>query len=408
MIQHAGDELLHVPARHRALGAVGWVPGWPGAHSQGDTLDEVEGLNLLRENLRLDIDTGRGLAIIMGPLFTTSHEYGTLRVTMEPGMNARCLEIGPDAHLQEVEVPASLRRNEGDDRLLWIVLESSTGSSVVAWLETVGLDPALLRILRDRGHSARLLPLEDAVLFEFPLATDDALPETVLSTLICLDRTVIEIRSDETRSTSSLEDLGSRLAGLPESSTSALICARLVEQSVRVRGRSVELGKRARSLAARMDDAPEGITSDAIVSLKAAIRDLDELVDEQLAMLTLLEIIQRPTLDLVRLSDLFHVAVSNTQSADRAVDRLTNLAADLQGQFDTHQQSKTNRRLAALTIISAIFLPLTLIAGIYGMNFEVMPELHFRYAYPSVLAAMTIVAVGLFWYFWSRGWMKGG
>ena len=51
-------------------------------------------------------------------------------------------------------------------------------------------------------------------------------------------------------------------------------------------------------------------------------------------------------------------------------------------------------------------MPLTFIAGIYGMNFEFMPELHWRYGYFLVLGAMAVIAGGLFWYFRSRWWPK--
>jgi len=58
-----------------------------------------------------------------------------------------------------------------------------------------------------------------------------------------------------------------------------------------------------------------------------------------------------------------------------------------------------------LTVFSAIMLPLTLIAGIYGMNFEHMPELHWLHGYPFVLILMAVVTLGLFAYFRRRGWV---
>ncbi len=67
--------------------------------------------------------------------------------------------------------------------------------------------------------------------------------------------------------------------------------------------------------------------------------------------------------------------------------------------------NNTNDVIKFLTIFSAIILPLSLIAGIYGMNFENMPELKTRYGYFLTLAAMVIVAVGLLFYFWRKGWI---
>jgi magnesium transporter len=79
------------------------------------------------------------------------------------------------------------------------------------------------------------------------------------------------------------------------------------------------------------------------------------------------------------------------------------------GLFEIHFAvigNKTNDIMKTLAIVSAIILPLTLIAGIYGMNFEYMPELHSRYGYYATLAVMFAITVLLLIYFWRRGWMS--
>ena len=58
-----------------------------------------------------------------------------------------------------------------------------------------------------------------------------------------------------------------------------------------------------------------------------------------------------------------------------------------------------------LTIISTIMLPLSLIAGIYGMNFEHMPELKWLYGYPYALGLMVIVATTIIVYFVKKKWI---
>ena len=65
-----------------------------------------------------------------------------------------------------------------------------------------------------------------------------------------------------------------------------------------------------------------------------------------------------------------------------------------------------NGRLQILTVISAVFLPLTLLAGIYGMNFDNMPELHAAFGYPAVLGAMAVIAAVMLLIFYWRGWFK--
>jgi magnesium transporter len=64
-----------------------------------------------------------------------------------------------------------------------------------------------------------------------------------------------------------------------------------------------------------------------------------------------------------------------------------------------------NRIMKVLTIISTIFIPLTFIVGVYGMNFDVMPELHFLYGYPVVMGIMLLVAAGMLIFFKRRRWI---
>jgi len=78
------------------------------------------------------------------------------------------------------------------------------------------------------------------------------------------------------------------------------------------------------------------------------------------------------------------------------------------GLMDVYLSSIANRQnevMKVLTIMASIFIPLTFMAGVYGMNFENMPELHSKWAYPMLLALMVMVAVGMVIYFWRKGWI---
>ena len=78
------------------------------------------------------------------------------------------------------------------------------------------------------------------------------------------------------------------------------------------------------------------------------------------------------------------------------------------GLFDIHfsvTANRTNDAMKTLAVLSAILLPLTLIAGIYGMNFENMPELRTRNGYYLTLAGMAALTLILLFYFWRRGWI---
>ena len=67
--------------------------------------------------------------------------------------------------------------------------------------------------------------------------------------------------------------------------------------------------------------------------------------------------------------------------------------------------NKMNQTMKILTLIATIFIPLTFIAGIYGMNFKFMPELTWRWAYPTIWAVMIGIGVSMLFVFKKKKWM---
>lgn len=92
-------------------------------------------------------------------------------------------------------------------------------------------------------------------------------------------------------------------------------------------------------------------------------------------------------------------------ATERLLTRLEKRLDDLARVAEAAQQARINKRLQALTILSAIFLPLTLMAGVWGMNFSHMPELGRPHAYHAALASMAAVAVSLLLFFYRNGWL---
>ena len=86
------------------------------------------------------------------------------------------------------------------------------------------------------------------------------------------------------------------------------------------------------------------------------------------------------------------------------------LGSDLRDLYLSSMSNRMNEIMKVLTIISTLFIPLTFIAGIYGMNFDTskplnMPELLSPYGYVGTLAAMAVIAVGMLVYFVKKGWI---
>ena len=79
--------------------------------------------------------------------------------------------------------------------------------------------------------------------------------------------------------------------------------------------------------------------------------------------------------------------------------------AQLRDLIQSQMDVKQNRIMTLLTVVTSIFLPLTLIAGWYGMNFRYMPELSWKYGYPAVFLLSIIIVIACIYYFKKKKWM---
>lgn len=85
---------------------------------------------------------------------------------------------------------------------------------------------------------------------------------------------------------------------------------------------------------------------------------------------------------------------------------LLNLYLSLASQRTNEASHRTNEVVRVLTIFSVFLLPLNVLTGIYGMNFEFMPELKWHLGYPMVLFSMVVVIAGIYLWFRRKGWLK--
>jgi magnesium transporter len=101
----------------------------------------------------------------------------------------------------------------------------------------------------------------------------------------------------------------------------------------------------------------------------------------------------------------FQELQNNIEMANEAVDSYREILSDQLNIFHTNVTNRLNDILKFLTIFSVIFIPLTFIAGIYGTNFDFLPELHYRYSYFIMLGVMVLIALAMILYFKRKKWL---
>jgi magnesium transporter len=274
----------------------------------------------------------------------------------------------------------------------------------------------LLGVEVDRRHVADSLesahksffdgtPDYDLLIFEGLGARDDAFPfETHSTALFLFDRLLVTVRP---RDSVSLGQLKQRFGdGRAKSPGNARVLAQMVldimvERFIAARE---ALGRRLESLQEELLD-PGSPFSDwqELLTARREARRMESLCQTQIEALGRWHRDSRDEWTNPEETRLHDVA--------EHVGRVVHAAADLERHAEAAVQlyfastaHRTNEVVRVLTLFSAIFLPLTFLAGIYGMNFRHMPELAASFGYPAVLIVMLVVAVGLLMFFRRRGY----
>lgn len=100
-----------------------------------------------------------------------------------------------------------------------------------------------------------------------------------------------------------------------------------------------------------------------------------------------------------------HDVYDHTIQAIDAIESFRDISSGMLDIYLSNISQRMNEIMKVLTVVSTIFVPLTFLASIYGMNFDNIPELHRQYGYYTVLAVMFCITMGMIYYFKHKGWI---
>jgi magnesium transporter len=321
-------------------------------------------------------------------------------------MQERCYRIEADKRLSPAHQETALESWKRGDGSFWLDVDASGEEVLDRLLAGAGVDDAVRQVCLEAQDIPRVIPGERAVFFQFPIPAGPNGTSPVYLSVLCLPRLVITFHKAPIES---LAELADRLQSTPVgilTATSGLVCILLMTISSRNLRQELLARRRVDELTAKMDSDPGTVRLDQILAEKAVALALDAIFSETSQIVPVLRFSRSATLDMAALEPHYQIVSSNSEYLARSMDRHWLRLSELHQRYALKVQENANHRLTFLTVASAIFLPLTLLTGIYGMNFQNMPELRLHYAYPAFLLVLVSIACGLWFYFRRKGWFE--
>lgn len=288
-----------------------------------------------------------------------------------------------------------------DEDDLWIDLQAVHPNDLKTFIEQLDLHPLIVEDCMDPHRSSRFSSYDKSLHFELPVfienSTDDYL------SVICVPGMLITIRTAQVSEIDRLlQDLNAQQ--LNDGTKSALLYTILNALAVRLVQAAGKTRDEIRRLSHAMDSQVNNVEVSEIISVKRRVQDITTIAEDQLYCISALISVDSDAFHIANQQVYLRDATRDYEAALRVLHRYEARAAELHQQYLFSLQARTESRIRILTILSSICMPLTLIAGIYGMNFSKMPELNTYWGYPAALLMMLLITVGQLWFYHKRGW----
>ncbi len=146
------------------------------------------------------------------------------------------------------------------------------------------------------------------------------------------------------------------------------------------------------------------LTSDRVYEIRSNIRDLRNHYEELIDIAQVFEANENKFFKEENLR-YFNIYLNHLDRLYETASSIRDYTMQIRDLYKMHLDIKQNNIMTILTVVTTIFMPLTLIVGWYGMNFKYMPELEFGWAYPMVFVVSLIILVGGILYFKRKKWL---
>ncbi|MEM8607801.1 MAG: CorA family divalent cation transporter [Myxococcota bacterium] len=313
------------------------------------------------------------------------------------------MELCGDGRLVGCSRDEAVEGWKSSGRTYWLDVHDFTHPELAVLLDQLEVDPFARQRCLEAGRDNTVIALPRGAFGEWPVYADRACTRRAQAACLVLENLVLTMYpegleiADEMRAT--IVDLV-----VEKRTPTSLVASLLLQETVVTSRAARSLRDGVLGLTERMDSDPQDVDTEELDDLKRAVLLCDAVAEEQAEAFLLLAGIESRGFDATTVSSTMGLVTTSAGATARLVDRTYRRTESLARRLEGARQDLLNRRLGVLTILSAIFLPLTLLVGVWGMNFENMPELDEPYAYPMALGGMAAIALIMLGFFYWRGW----
>ena len=320
-------------------------------------------------------------------------------------MKVNCFRLTEGPKLTPCEYSFAIESIRYRKNRVWIDLLDAETSELKEKLDELEVQGLIRNLcLESRDHPG-FYPFRPLALMVIPVQMEVQTSNFMeyLAILYCQDF-LISIRNSKMarfRKSISAED---SFDLLPDDTVAGVISALMMGLSLDCLRKASRLSETILALEAQMENDPDSVKIEQISGKRSELLTLESIVQGQLPIIETVISSDRPSKNPESTLDYLRWAAANLKSADNKLEWLERRVEVMRSIIDMNSQDRTNRRLGRLTVLSAIFMPITFLAGIWGMNFKSMPLLSMEYGYIAALGIMLFVTGGMYFYFHRKGW----
>ncbi|WP_113925525.1 magnesium transporter CorA family protein [Cognataquiflexum aquatile] len=320
-------------------------------------------------------------------------------------MKTSCNIIFEDKHLQPCDYKTAIDSLGQENTSIWIDVEGASVAELEQILEDLKVHGLIRRFCIDSRDHPGYYPLKPLSLLVMPVVTDKKVNRKMeyLGSLYGNGFLLTFYDNQFTRFQKNLkwEDFATVL---PDNSILGFISSLLFGLSMVLLRRTAFLSESILTLEKKLDANQGDIQLEEIADLQSDLLLLESVVQGQLPVYLAFAASDKASNSAEKTKEYQTLSAANLNSADRTLELLERRLNAIRSFYDAQAREKTNKRLERLTIMSTIFMPITFLAGIWGMNFQYIPLINNPFGYAYAIAAMILISAGMFFYFRSRGW----